>query len=161
MKLVVNASWQPTDPSQAATGVSLTVVRDDTQAVILSGQAMTLIGSGLYQWTLPCVPEGVTFTATKVFAYGDSQTFTETDVCVPEITPEEICWPHGLRKILDHLTSLMAFVTLKPKLNYSVENHNFSWTEYQTMLGTQIDNITKQLVRQEVYEFVSSGQRGE
>ena len=161
MQLTVRASWQPTDPSQAATGVSLTVVRDDTQAAILTNQAMALIGPGLYSWTIPCVPSGVSFTATKVFSYGDSQTFTETDVVVPEVVPEEICWPHGLKTILDHLTSLLAFITLKPKPTYSVDGESYQWQAYQAMLSQQIETITKLYVQQNIFEGVSCGLRGE
>ena len=160
MNLTIRKIWNVNGTLTNVTSITVSVVRDDIQASILSTTDMTPIGTGVYSYTLTNVPSGTTFTATITVVYG-GQTYVETQVLVPEVTPEEICWPHGLKRILDHMTSLLALVTLKPKSSYNVEGHSWSWNEYQTMLGTQLAAITKQYVEQQPYEFVSHGHGGE
>lgn len=156
-QLTVRKTWRVNGTLTAVTSITLGVVRDDTQAVVLAaGTAMPAVATGVYEYTLPTVDGGTTYTATITVVYA-GQTYVETVVCVPEVAPASIEWPDGFKQILSQLMSLAALITLNPNPNVSVHGHSYSNGEYLEILGRQIEQFTKLHAQAHPFEIVSRG----
>ena len=155
--LTIQKTWNvngvPTNP----TSITIEIVENDNSAVIVApGTAMTQVATGVYQYTVPSVNGGTTYTATITVVYA-GQTYTFSIVAVPSVAAESIEWPHGFKTLLDQLMSLYAQVTLSPKPTYQVEEHSYSWNEYLRVLGEQIEQMTKLRAQAHPFEVVSTG----
>jgi hypothetical protein len=156
MQLTIRKTWTVNGMPTAATAVTLGVVRDDTGATVLAaGTAMPAVATGVYEYTLT-VDGGTTYTATIGVTW-NGQTYTNSVVCVPEVTPQSIEWPHGFKTILSQLMSLAAQITLSPNPTYSVEGHSYQKGEYLEILGRQIEQFTKLHSQANPFEIVSRG----
>lgn len=155
--LTVRKTWNvngiPTNP----TSMTLGIVEDDNQAVILApGTAMTQVAAGVYEYTLATVAGNTTYTCTIVVAY-NGETYTFVVVAVPEVVPASIEWPHGFRTILNQLMALAALITLNPNPTYTVRGHAYKKGEYLEILGRQIEQFTKLNAQAHPFEIVSRG----
>ena len=115
---------------------------------------MTQVSTGVYQYVNASVNGGTTYTATITVVY-NGQTYVDTVVCVPQVVPEQICWPDGFQTILDQLMSLAAQITLQPNPTYSVEGHSYQKGEYLEILGRQIEQFTKLNAQAHPFEIVT------
>ncbi len=66
-------------------------------------------------------------------------------------------YPDSLTTALNQLTALLLEVTLNPKPTYTAYGRSYSWTEYQELLGRQIEQITKLIAQANPFEIVSRG----
>jgi hypothetical protein len=64
-------------------------------------------------------------------------------------------YPASLTVARDNCAARLAEITVAPKPTYTVHGHSYSWTEYQAMLVTQIDNLNKLIAQSEIAEVVS------
>ena len=117
---------------------------------------MTEVAPGVYQYTVSPVDGGTTYTATVVVVYA-GETYTFGTTAVADVTPATATFPESLDTLLAQLTALYAQITLSPKPAYSVHGHKYSWGEYLTVLGAQIELLTKIRSQQNPYEIVSRG----
>jgi hypothetical protein len=133
------------------------IQRDDTAAVIVAaGTAMSPVATGVYEYTVTGVDAGTTYTAWIEIAYS-GETYRFEVAAVAGVDVASVHYPDGLRTILDQLTALYAQITLQPKPTYNVEGNHYRWTEYQELLGRQIEQLTKLLARAYPFEIVSRG----
>ena len=155
--LTIQKTWNvngvPTNPTSMTLA---SLVENDNSAVIASGVAMTQIGTGVYQYTNSSINGGTTYTATITVVYA-SQTYTESLIVAPDVTPSAATYPASLTSVLNQLTALLLQITLTPKPSYSVHGHTYSWTEYQEMLTRQMEQVTKLIAQANPYEIVSRG----
>lgn len=84
-QLTIRKTWNvngvPTNP----TSVTLGVVQDNSGAAVLdAGTVMPQIATGIYEYTLPAVDGGTTYTATVVVVYA-AETYTFTIVAAGDI----------------------------------------------------------------------------
>ena len=131
--------------------------RDDTGAVLVAaGTPMIQVATGIFEYTVAGVDACTTYTAwIEIVSGGETYRFEIT--AVPGLDVAGVDFPDCLRTILNQLTSLYAQVTLQPKPTYNVEGNHYRWTEYQEMLGRQIEQLTKLIARTEPFEIVSRG----
>jgi hypothetical protein len=156
-QLTIRKTWNvngiPIDP----TSITLGVVADDNQAVIVPpGTAMTQVATGVYEYTVSTVSGSTTYSATIVVTY-NGQTYTFVVVAVPEATPASIEWPDGFCQILNQLMALAAQITLSPNPTYTVHGHSYQKGEYLEILGRQIEQFTKLNAQAHPFEIVSRG----
>jgi hypothetical protein len=50
----------------------------------------------------------------------------------------------------------LACIRGGPRLTYSVQGRNYSWTEYQQYLSKEIENCLRQLQQLEPFQFTST-----
>jgi hypothetical protein len=155
-----NVNGAPADPDSVLlrdpTG-AYGIRRDDTGAVIVpAGTAMSHVATGVFEYAAAGVDAGTTYTAWIEIAYG-GETYRFEITAVADIDVANITYPDGLTTILNQLTSLYAQVTLRPKPSYNVEGSIYRWREYQQMLGSQIEQLTKLIARANPFEIVSRG----
>jgi hypothetical protein len=131
------------------------IIRDDTDAVIVAaGTAMTQVSTGVYEYTVANVDASTTYTAWIEIVYlGETYRFEVTAVAGVDVAT--VTYPDGLKTILNQLTALYAQITLQPKPTYNVEGNHYYWTEYQEMLGRQIEQLTKLIAQACPFEIVS------
>jgi hypothetical protein len=162
--LTIRKTWTvdgtPTDPTSVVLrdpANTYGIRRDDTHAVIVAaGTAMTHVATGVFEYTVPSVDGGTTYTAWIEVVYaGETYRFEVT--AVPGVDTATITYPDGLKTILDQLVSLYAQITLSPKPSYNVEGNLYRWREYQQMLGLQIEQLTKLIAQANPFEIVSRG----
>ncbi len=157
MQLTLRKTWNvngvPTNPTSV---VLTSLVEDDNQAEIASNAPMSPVATGVYQYVNAAVAGGTTYTATITILY-NGQTYTESVVCVPEVVPAQIEWPHGFQTILSQLMALAAQITLNPNPSYNVHGHSYQKGEYLEILGRQIEQFTKLNAQAHPFEIVSRG----
>ena len=140
------------DPT-AAYGIK----RDDTGAVIVAaGTALSQVATGVFEYTVPGVDAGTTYTAWIEIVYA-GETYHFEITAIAGIDVASVTFPDGLKTILDQLTSLYVQITFQPKPDYAVEGNHYRWSEYQEMLGRQIEQLTKLISRAYPFEIVSRG----
>jgi hypothetical protein len=155
--LTIRKTWNVNGVPTAPTSITIGVVQDNTGATIVAADtAMTAVATGVYEYTVPVVSGGTTYTATIVIVYG-GQTYTFTVVAVPEVVPAEIEWPDGFCIILNQLMSLAAQITLSPNPTYTVRGHSYQKGEYLEILGRQIEQFMKLNAQAHPFEIVSRG----
>lgn len=155
--LTIRKTWKVNGVMTNPTSMTLGIVRDDTGAIVLAaGTAMTVVATGVYEYTLASVDGGTAYTATVTVVYA-GQTYTEQVNAIPDVTPESATYPDSLTDCLNQLASLMLQITLTPKPSYTVHNHSYSWTEYQEMLGRQMEQLTKLISQGNPFEIMSRG----
>ena len=66
-------------------------------------------------------------------------------------------YPDSLTTVLDQLTALLTEITLNPKPTYTAYGRSYSWSEYQELLGRQIEQVTKLIAQANPFEIVSRG----
>jgi hypothetical protein len=156
--LTIRKTWNVNGTLTNVASMTLGIVRDDTgAAVVAPGTAMSLVGTGVYEYTLSPADGGTTYTATIVATYS-GQTYTFIVNAAPDVTPDaSAVYPDSLVTVLNQLTALLLQITLSPKPTYSVHGHSYSWTEYQQMLTKQMEQVTKLIAQANPFEIVSRG----
>ena len=66
-------------------------------------------------------------------------------------------YPDSLTAVRNHLAALLAEITLNPKPSYTAYGRSYSWTEYQELLGRQIEQITRLIAQANPFEIISRG----
>ena len=156
-QLTIRKTWNVNGTPASVTSITLGVVQDNSGAAVLAaGTVMPQIATGIYEYTLPAVDGGTTYTATVVVVYA-AETYTFTIVAVPEVTPANVQWPDGFCAILNQLMALAAQITLSPNPTYSVHGHRYHKGEYLEILGRQIEQFTKLNAQAHPFEIVSRG----
>jgi hypothetical protein len=155
--LTIRKIWNVNGAPANVASMTLEIVQDNNNAtVVAAGTAMTNVATGVYEYTAAPVAGGTTYTATITVVYA-GQTHTEAVVAVPDVVPEEVCWPDGFQTILNQLMSLAAQITLSPNPTYSVNGRHFQKGEYLEILGRQIEQFTKLNAQAHPFEIVSRG----
>jgi hypothetical protein len=162
--LTIRKTWTvngtPTNPTSIVlrdpTG-AYGIKRDDAGAVIVAaGTAMTQVSTGVFEYTVAAADPSTTYTAWIEIVYGGETFFFEV-TAVAGVDVATATFPDGLTTILNQLTSLYVQITLQPKPTYAVEGNHYRWTEYQEMLGRQIEQLTKLISRAQPFEIVTKG----
>jgi hypothetical protein len=131
--------------------------RDDNGAVVVAaGTPMSQVMTGVFEYTVAGIAAGTTYTAWIEIVSG-GQTYRFQLTAIPSIDSVGISYPDGLKTVLDQLTALYVQITLQPKPTYTVEGNHYQWTEYQELLGRQIEQLTKLIARANPFEIVSRG----
>ena len=61
----------------------------------------------------------------------------------------------SIEEAIRNVKALIVQVTATPRPNYSVEGHNYSWGEYLTVLGTQLEQLMKIRSQERPFEIVT------
>lgn len=140
------------------TSFLVTVVRNDTQQVIVPETAMTNVNTGIYSLSFMPPAWGLQYTASYVVTFnGQEIIWADTfNGNAEEIIPFPPLTGHVLWDTLQSLLfQRIQLIRKGPQIDFSVHGHTFYLTRFMEHLDKSILHLRLELAQAEPYEIVT------